>query len=206
MKNKEVIVTNYQIFTIEQAEEEFKELVSQSNWETWLDYFTDPDLASQVHAFYENEGYLIVCHDDDCDEEYIITNRNDAEIIRKKDKLFMHWKSICENETNNNLTELNYIYEDYNSPRNNSPKRIMNLKWAKGLIECSIRLHNMEVEKVVEYKDQWIFANKTLSVYYLSKLDPYNSSLLGSLMLKNDQRLLNEYEEYLRKTEVYNNN
>jgi hypothetical protein len=58
MKKEVIYLTDRKCFTSEEAEEQFKELVSILNWEILSLHITDPFLATFIEGFTEQNGTL----------------------------------------------------------------------------------------------------------------------------------------------------
>jgi len=58
MKTENLYYTDFRCFTSEEAEKQFKELVSVLNWEILSLHITDPSLARFIEGFTEQNGTL----------------------------------------------------------------------------------------------------------------------------------------------------
>jgi hypothetical protein len=65
MKKEKIYRTDYRCFTSEEAEKQFKELVSVLNWELLSLHITDPFLSTFIEGFTEQNGTLFFLVDDE---------------------------------------------------------------------------------------------------------------------------------------------
>ncbi len=89
---------------------------------------------------------------------------------------FMKFVFEClKKQESGQLISLNEIYERYERPKYKSPRRIMAYGSSKNLIEYTIQQNDMQVEKVIQYKDDDVYVNFYLALRYLDYLDVKNS-------------------------------
>jgi hypothetical protein len=101
---------------------------------------------------------------------------------------------ILKSEATGQLVNLTRMYEDYGRLRYKSPRRLLNTKYYKDMLEDEIQELKYEVERVIVYKGEQIYANHTIALKYLHKLDRKNYRRLRNLLRQSSGigRLFNE--------------
>ena len=115
----------------------------------------------------------------------------------KREKFFRYLEEFMEKDKKSELINLTEIYQDYNSPKFKSPRRILHYPRGKELIKYEIERNEMCVENVIKYDGNTIYGNSTLAMNYLKSIDAYNAYMFIDLAINSEPDFLNKFLKLL---------
>lgn len=98
------------------------------------------------------------------------------------DQYMRHLQRFSELQKKGNLISLLEVYEDYGKPKFYSPRRRFQGRQLRNLTGYILKYNNYEIEKVIQYRGQDIYACSDLAIAYLNNLDIKNYMILNMIL------------------------